>query len=287
MTGLGAGHFLLIFIFYDKVRLSESSNRINSMKKIPLTLTLLTFAAATVADENEQKRPWDVELDLGVIATSGNTETTSVQAKLDVKQNLEKWENQYVLSSLFKEDEVTADDGTKSKEKTAEKYFGSAKFAYLIGVEKSYLFGFGSHTSDDFGAYHSYNTIALGYGDWLYSGRNLNWFIEAGPGYFEGEKVTESDDPAIPDTITNESGAILRAATALEWKITETADFKQMISVESGSDNTRTQSETSLSTSITEAMKMKVGFTVANDTDVAPGKEKTDTTMFVNLAYHF
>ncbi|HEY8938786.1 MAG TPA: DUF481 domain-containing protein, partial [Cellvibrio sp.] len=106
-------------------------------------------------------------------------------------------------------------------------------------------------------------------------------------GYFEGEKVIESDDPAVPDTLTDESGAMLRAATALEWKITSTAEFKQTISVESGADNTRTQSETSLSASITEAMKMKVGFAVANDTDVAPGKEKTDTTTFVNLVYNF
>lgn len=257
------------------------------MKKIPLTACLLALAATAAADDGDVKRPWDIEVDLGAIATSGNTETTSVQIKLDVKQNLEKWENQYILSSLFKEDEVVADDGTKSTEKTAEKYFGSAKFAYLIGVEKSYLFGFGSHTRDEFGAYRTYNTLAFGYGDWLYSSKNLNWFIEAGPGYFEGDKVTQSDDPDVPDTITKESGAILRAATALEWKVTATATFKQLISVESGSDNTRTQSETSLSTTITDAMKMKVGFTLANDTEVAPGKEKTDTTTFVNLVYNF
>lgn len=256
------------------------------MRKISATLALMTLAATVVA-QDEPKRPWDVEVDLGAIATSGNTETTSVQVKLDAKQNREKWENQYIFSSLFKEDEVAQDDGTAIKEKTAEKYFGSAKFAYLLGVEKSYVFGFGSHTRDYFGAYRTYSTIALGYGDWLYSSSTLNWFVEAGPGYFEGEKVIESEDPSLPDTLRNESGAMLRAATALEWKITATAEFKQMVSVESGSDNTRTQSETSLSTSITEAMKMKVGFTIANDTDVAPGKEKTDTTTFVNLVYNF
>jgi putative salt-induced outer membrane protein YdiY len=200
---------------------------------------------------------------------------------------LEKWENQYVFNSLFKEDEVEQDDETTRKEKTAEKYFGSAKFAYLIGVEKSYLFGFGSHTDDKFGAYRTYSTIALGYGDWLYSSSTLNWFVEAGPGYFEGEKVIGSDDDTIPDSITDESGAMLRAATALEWKITSNAEFKQIISVESGSDNTRTQSETSLATSINGSMKMKVGFAIANDSDVAPGKEKTDTTTFVNLVYSF
>jgi len=255
------------------------------MYKFPLAIALAALTTTAFADD--EKRPWDVEVDIGAIATSGNTETTSVQFKVDAKQNLEKWENQYIFNSLFKEDEVEKDDGTKSTEKTAEKYFASAKFAYLIGVEKSYLFGFGSHTDDKFGAYRTYSTIALGYGDWLYSSPTLNWFVEAGPGYFEGEKVIESDDELIPDTISDESGAMLRAATAVEWKITSNAEFKQAISVEAGSDNTRTVSETSLATSINGSMKMKVGFAVANDSDVAPGKEKTDTTTFVNLVYSF
>jgi putative salt-induced outer membrane protein YdiY len=257
------------------------------MHKLTLVLALTSSSLVSTAFAQDAKKPWDVEVDIGAIATSGNTETTSLQFKIDAKQNLEKWENQYVFNSLFKEDEVTQDDGTTSKEKTAEKYFGSAKFAYLIGVEKSYLFGFGSYTDDQFGAYQTYTTIALGYGDWLYSSPRLNWFIEAGPGYFEGEKVIENEDETLPDTISVESGAILRAATALEWKVTSNATFKQAISVESGSDNTRTVSETSLSASISEKMKMKVGFAVANDTDVAPGKEKTDTTTFVNLVYSF
>ena len=257
------------------------------MHKLTLVIALTSSSMISTAFAQDAKKPWDVEVDVGAIATSGNTETTSLQFKIDAKQNLDRWENQYIFNSLFKEDEVTRDDGTTSKEKTAEKYFGSAKFAYLIGVEQSYLFGFGSYTDDQFGAYQTYTTIALGYGDWLYSSPKLNWFIEAGPGYFEGEKVIKGEDETTPDTISNESGAILRVATALEWKVTSNATFKQAISVESGSDNTRTVSETSLSASISEKMKMKVGFAVANDTDVAPGKEKTDTTTFVNLVYSF
>jgi len=252
--------------------------------RVAVVLLTTLFTTSTLA---EDKRPWEVEVDLGAIATSGNTETTSLQLKVDAKQNLEKWENQYIFSSLFKQDDVEQDDGSTSNEKTAEKYLGSLKSAYIFGVEKSYLFGFVSHTNDKFGAYRTYTTVALGYGDWLYSTPNLNWFVEAGPGYFEGEKVLESDDNLTPDTLVNESGAILRAATALEWKITKTAEFKQVISVESGADNTRTISETSLSTSISDAMQMKVGVSVANDSDVAPGKEKTDTTTFVNLVYNF
>lgn len=255
------------------------------MYKLTAAFVLTTCATASFAED--AKKPWEVEVDIGAIATSGNTDTTSLQFKMDAKQNLEKWENQYVFNSLFKEDSVKQDDNSSVKEKTAEKYFGSAKFAYLIGVEESYLFGYGSYTEDKFGAYRTYTTLALGYGNWLYYSPTFNWFIEAGPGYFEGEKVTESSDPLVPDSISDESGAILRAATALEWNISPNATFKQLISVESGSDNTRTQSETSLATSINAHMKMKVGVAVANDSDVAAGKERTDTTTFVNLVYRF
>jgi putative salt-induced outer membrane protein len=251
------------------------------MIALGLSCTALAEEASdTPAQEN---RVWDVEVDLGVINTSGNTETTSLQAKVDAKQTLEKWENQYIFSTLYKEDQVEQDDGSEITEKTAEKYFGSLKSAYLIGVEKSYLFGYGSHTHDEFGAYRSYSTVALGYGDWLYSTPKVQWFVEAGPGYFEGKKTDELN----PDAEIIESGAMVRAASELVWKITGNSEFKQLLSVESGADNTRTISETSVSANITNAMKMKVGFNIANDTNVSPGKEKTDTTTFVNLVYNF
>jgi putative salt-induced outer membrane protein len=252
-----------------------------------LSLCLLALVATPVLAD-DAKRPWDIEVDLGANSTSGNTKTTSFQGKIDAKQNLAHWENQYILSALYKKDQVEQDDGSQVSEKTAEKYFASVKSAYLLlGGKDSYLFGYGSHTSDKFGSYRTYTTLSLGYGDWLYSTPRLKWFLEAGPGYFEGEKVREGADAMTADTLTTESGAMLRVASALEWKITKTAEFKQTLSVEAADNNTRTVAETTLATSITDAMQMKVGFAVANDTEVEPGKVKTDTTTFVNLVYNF
>lgn len=250
------------------------------------SLVLLLAASSTCFAATKDKRPWDISLDFGAIATSGNTDTTTLQAKLDAKQNMEKWENQYILNGLYKKDQVTQDDGTEIEETTAEKYLASAKSNYILETDKSYLFGFVSYANDKFGAYRTYTTVALGYGDWIYSTPTLTWFAEAGPGYFWGEQALESDDPDVPDTLVDQSGAILRAASTLIWRVTETAEFKQVISVEAGSDNTRTLSETSLATTITQSLQLKVGFSIANDTQVAQGKEKTDTTTFVNLVYH-
>ena len=97
----------------------------------------------------------------------------------------------------------------------------------------------------------------------------------------------QSEDLDIPPVYEIEKGALLRVATELEWRVTQTSVFKQIISVEAGSDNTRTLSETSLSASISNAMQMKLGFAVANDTKVAPGKERTDTVTSATLVYKF
>lgn len=247
---------------------------------------MLLASSVTLA---EAAKPWEIELDLGAIATSGNTETTSVHAKVDAKQNFTKWKNQYILSSLFKNDEITQDDDTKVKEKTAEKYLASAKSAYLLDGEedKSYLFGFVSYTHDKFGSYKTYGTTAIGYGDWLYSSPELNWFLEAGPGYFRGEKVLLSDDINDPYVYEIEQGTLLRVASELEWKFSQTAAFKQVFSVETSSDNTRILSETSVAASITNAMQMKFAVAVANDSKVADDKERTDTTTSATLVYKF
>jgi putative salt-induced outer membrane protein len=260
---------------------------LNIYANLFLMLFVIVSCGASYSVYADEKRPWDIEFSVGAIATSGNTQSTSVQAKIDAKQNLEKWQNEYIFNSLFKQDEVTQDDNTKVKEQTADKYLASIKSAYLMEAEKSYLFGYVSYANDKFGAYRSYTTVAVGYGNWLYLTPTFSWYAELGPGYFQGQQVITDPNSALPDTLIDQKGAIVRASTELKWKMTASAEFKQTISVESGSDNTRTLSETSVSTLISTSMQMKVGIAVANDTNVTMGKEKTDTTTYVNLIYKF
>src|SRR5690554_771178 len=243
--------------------------------------SLISLNSALVYAQSDEKLGWEVAAELGVIATSGNTETTSIQGKISATQRLAYWHNEYVFSTLFKEDQVTADDGTKTTEKTAEKYFLSAKTAYQLQQEHSNLFAYGSHAKDEFGAYSEYSTLSVGYGTRLYNAENMQLDIEVGPGFFRGERVLADE------SVQDENGMILRGAASYAWQISESAEFKQTLSVESGEDNTRTIAETSLTTRINGSLQMKVGFDVKNDSEVNEGKENTDTTTYVNLVYKF
>jgi putative salt-induced outer membrane protein YdiY len=243
-----------------------------------LALSALGFCAGAAA---EVEKPWEVAAELGVIATSGNTETTSIQAKLDAKQNLQRWHNHYILTALFKEDQITREDDTKVTEQTAEKYFGSVKSAYQLERENTNFFIFGSHTDDKFSSYSKYSTVAIGYGTRLYENDTMVLDAEIGPGYFRAKQVLADD------TTQDESGVLLRGAASFKWQLSETAEFVQTLSVESAEDNTRTVAESSVTTRINGALQLKVGLNIANDSRVAPDKEKTDTTSYVNLVYNF
>ncbi len=243
-----------------------------------LTLSLLTLALSTGAmAETTPLKSWTTAAELGAITTSGNTKGTSVTGKIDSKQELEHWSNEYVLSAYFKEDEQKDSSGVARNEKSAERYFVSGKGGYKLDQDNATLFVFGSYTDDAFGAYSKYSLVSLGYGDRLYQDDNKTLDAEIGPGYFSGRT---SDD-------RTENGLMLRTAANFNWAFSDTASFKQTLSVEVGSDNTRTAAESSISAKLNGKMQMKAAFLVQNDSDVPLGKKKTDTQTALTLVYAF
>lgn len=246
------------------------------MKFLTPTLITSTLILSTSALA-EQNKVWHTSAELGAIITSGNTEGTSITGKIDAKQELEKWSNQYILSAFFKEDEKTNDQNQRYKEKTAERYFVSAKGAYKLNTEFDNLFILGSYTDDKFGSYSEYTSVALGYGTRIYHTSDKSLDVEIGPGYFSGKRSTGE----------TENGLIARGAAAFKWQISESAAFSQTLSVEYGDDNTRTTAETALSAKINGAMQMKAAFLIQNDSDVPADKKSTDTQTSLTLVYSF
>lgn len=243
-----------------------------------LALSLLTIAlSGSVLAETTPAKSWSTAAELGAITTSGNTKGTSVTGKIDSKQELEHWSNEYVLSAYFKEDEQKDSSGVARNEKSAERYFVSGKGGYKLDQDNATLFVFGSYTDDAFGAYSKYSLVSLGYGDRLYQDDNKTLDAEIGPGYFSGRT---SDD-------RTENGLMLRTAANFNWAFSDTASFKQTLSVEVGSDNTRTAAESSISAKLNGKMQMKAAFLVQNDSDVPLGKKKTDTQTALTLVYAF
>lgn len=242
-----------------------------------LALSCLLTVQAEESPTSDIKLGWSTSAELGAITTSGNTKGTSITGKIDSKQELEQWSNDYTFSAFFKRDETTADEGQTIVETSAEKYAASAKGGYRLDKDSARLFVYGSHVDDRFGAYTEYTTVAVGYGDELFKTDSMSLEGEIGPGYYRGKTDLEE----------TENGMLVRSAATYRWQISESARFKQTVSLEYGEDNKRSIAESSLTAKINGRMQMKAAFLVQNDSNVPVGKKKTDTQTSLTFVYSF
>jgi putative salt-induced outer membrane protein YdiY len=249
--------------------------------KYPFIFSALALASgcAAAADSIDQNAlGWNTSAELGAISTSGNTVGTSVTGKIDAKQETTKWSNEFILSGYFKDEEVTDDNGEKIRERSAQRYSISAKAGYkLLHDDHGKLFALATHVDDRFGAYLRYSTIGVGYGTQTYQSDTHTLDVEIGPGYFRGVRSEGN----------TENGMTIRGAANLKWKLSDSAQFRQNVTVERGTSNIHSIAETALLTKINSTMQMKAAYSIRNDTNVPSDKKNTDTQTSVTLVYSF
>ncbi|QGZ37892.1 DUF481 domain-containing protein [Pseudoduganella flava] len=243
-----------------------------------LILAMAFGHGAAFAADTIEERTWSTSAELGAITTSGNTTGTSVTGKIDARQELEDWSNQYILTGFFKEDQVQTDEGDGKKYvRSAERFAFSAKAAYKLMEDGERLYVLGSHVDDRFGAYTRYSSVSIGRGKRLYKSPDKIVEVELGPGYFSGVRATGEE----------EDGVTVRGAANVRWQISPSALFAQSVAVERGTSNTHSVAETSLSTKINGTMQMKAAFSARNDSNVPVDKKNTDTQTSLTLVYSF
>ncbi|GAB2842292.1 DUF481 domain-containing protein [Pseudoduganella ginsengisoli] len=244
--------------------------------KFLIALALAAAQGAACADDNMDKT-WSTAAELGAITTTGNTSGTSVTGKIDARQELEDWSNQYIFSGFFKEDRTVDAFGDKHRTRSAERFETSAKAAYHLEDRDKKLFVLGSHVNDQFGAFTRYSSLSVGHSARWFRSRDKTLDIELGPGYFVGKRANGDV----------ENGLTVRGAAVYRWQVSPTALFTQNLSVEKGTSNMHSQAETALSTKINGTMQMKAAFAARNDTNAPADKKSTDTQTSLTLVYSF
>lgn len=250
------------------------------MKKQALvSLIAISPSPAVLAQDDiqEEIKPFTMDGELGVISTSGNTETTSISAGITAHQELEKWSNDYIAEALYKRETVEGDDGEDVEFTSAQKFFGSAQGNYKLDNPDNRLFGFASYEDDRFSSFKYQSTVAAGWNQKvnLNSDHSLEYSI--GPGY----SFVETQEGEDLDSM------IVRASVAYAWQISETAKFTQTVSSETGSENTKSRAESALTATISGNLSMRLSFKMDHNTTVSEGIEKLDTETAVSLVYNF
>jgi putative salt-induced outer membrane protein len=230
-------------------------------------LALATPLLAQEEEETGEDSPWSGSVTLGYLATTGNTEGSSLNSGAEINYTLELWEHQATAAAVFTtEDRIT----------TAEAYDAGWKSARNL-TEHNYLYGRLDWRKDRFGSILEQFSQTIGYG------RRL---IEKEKHQLNGELGFGARQSDLADG-TNESDAIYTGRLTYTWQISETASFGQSLLVESGSSNTFTESVTNLRAQLVGGLALVVSYTVRNNSYVVQGDFNTDTRTSLSLEYGF
>jgi len=214
---------------------------------------------------------WTGSAELGLILTTGNTETQSTSGKLDFHNERDKWRHTINLAALQIDD-------NKADSTIAEKYSAKGKSAYKFS-DLDYAFAELAGEHDKFSGYDYSASLVAGYGRKLMNKADMRLDVEAGPGF---RRIK-------PDTEEAVNEAVAQIFGKFEWDISKTAMFSQEVSSQYGFDDGLTVSKavSGLKSQINGDLSMKATLTLRHISDVAPGVEELDTETAVTLVYSF
>lgn len=230
-------------------------------------IEILDDSELEIAPEDRELPAFGGQFELGYLATSGNTETTSANTRLLLAVLQEDWKHGLVLRGVR---------ATEENQVTAERYQGAYKSEYSL-TEHNYLFGTLNYERDEFAGFTRRVSEAVGYGRRFLNEEDLTLDAELGI----GARQTNFVDG------TRESERIVRTAGSFYYGFNETGSFSQELAVESGSSNTYSESVTSLSSTLVGELQLKVSYTVKHNSTVPAGNVKTDTYTSVAVVYTF
>lgn len=234
--------------------------------KVRIVAVILLVPVVALAEE--QQKFWSTDVELGAVFTSGNTEQETVNFRVDAKREKNSWINAVHLDTL----QASQDD-----DDTADKLYMFYRLDYRLDEGRG-LFGRVAYEDDAFSGFEEQVDVTFGYNQTLLQRDNL--FISGDVGL--GAKYIKLESTGEDSTDT-----LLRVAGLLEWDVSDNAVFKQLLEFEVAEDLTTTRSETSLESSIAGNLAMKLAYNVRHNSEVAAGKDKTDTESTVSLVYHF
>ena len=260
-----------------------------AVSRIFPALTLCFFAGIAGAQDSG---PWSGKVAAGYLASSGNTDTTAFTFDSEINYDVNKWHNNLIGRAILQ----SADNDA-----TAEAYKLAYNLKYDL-TERTYLFGLLDYNNNRFSSFDQQMFEVVGVGRRFIVSEKHNLSGEVGIGASQSDfRDCKLDDAlavgADPDTYcgppqpapfgTSENEVTYRASGEYTWQISENASFLQRLAVNVGSANTRTESLTELRAGVVGDIALVLSYTIVNNSDVAPGTDKTDTFPAISLEYAF
>ncbi len=228
----------------------------------------LVFTSGLVLAADEKILGWKGEIGAGYVATTGNSDTSKLNAKAEGTLEKEKWRHNVKATAL---------NSSSNDIKDAEKYFLSSKSDYKY-QEHSYAFGRADYDKDKFSGFDYQYTLTVGIGHrYLKNYSTMTLDVDVGAGLKGFKQKGQSED----------TESVSRLSTKYIWGFREKSNFNQEVSAEFADSFDVYKSITGLTVQMMGNFALGLSYVVKRTSEVQPGIEKTDTETAINLLYTF
>jgi putative salt-induced outer membrane protein len=238
------------------------------------------FAAAALAAVSSVQpawADWTGKGEAGLVVSSGNTNTETINAKLQLTSETETWKNTFGGSELYTSD----DEG-----RTAQRWEAFGQSDYKFGA-RAFSFAAGRYEQDEFSGF-KYQAIASGGVGYRFIDSPTTRFTgTTGVGYkfFETRDSFDDVTGALVEEGRSDSEVVFRGTIDFEHHFTASTTLLNKFIVESGADNTFLQNDLSLQVKMNAVLALAVGYSVRHNTAPPADFQNTDTLTTVNLVY--
>jgi putative salt-induced outer membrane protein len=232
------------------------------MYRMLVGVALLIVGCQALADS-----AWSNEVELGAVFTGGNTEQESVKFRFDTHRDSVGYTHT-LHADAFR--------ASENDSNTAQKYYLSYRMGKKLSEDRG-LFSRVAYEQDRFSGFDNQMDLTAGYNQTSLATETMNLTADFGLGAKRSEL----------DTGVAQTEMIGRIAGLYTWQVSSNALFRQALGFEIGEELTTSRSETSLESSISGNLSMKLAFKVKHNSEVVPGKNKSDRESTVTLVYKF
>ncbi|MGH8279637.1 MAG: DUF481 domain-containing protein [Gammaproteobacteria bacterium] len=213
------------------------------------------------------KEGWQGSATLGYVATTGNTNTRSLNARALAAYRLGNWANALSFQAL---------QGSTNGVTSSESYDFNGQSDYSL-TASNYLFGSVDYLRNTFASYRRRTTEVVGVGWRVLATNTQQVDIELGG----GARQTHFTDN------TSETEFIEHLAAGYLWKFTDKSNFSETLTLDHGAFNTYLQSVTALTTNLAGNFALALSYTINNNSHPLSTFKHTDTVTSVSLVYTF
>ncbi len=235
---------------------------------LPLAVALCLCPAQAPAGEAGE---WQSSIELGAVQTSGNTRTTTLNARLKASRNTGAWRSRLAGSAINSSSGSGAAAST-----TAEKYDASFQQDWKF-TGRDFLFARAGFESDRFAGYRQRTSETLGYGRQLVKTERVDWKADIGGGLRQTRPVAGK----------REQEAVARASSQFAWQFSEATKLTEDLRTEGGAKGWTSKSVTALQTALNAHLSSKISLALTHNSRVPAGVKKLDTESSVTLVVNF